>query len=268
MYRITCRMNSANFPTTSFLFCICFIGSACQGQPTANHDTTPGKESDFLQAITGGSLSRNIMVVYQDHNDIYWFGSWEDGLYSYDGHTLIHYTTMDGLPDNRIDEIQEDRKGHIYLTTSKGISMFDGHQFITLPETNGSGKDWKLQRDDMWFKNSSYSGYVYRYDGKHLYKLKIPPTSLGEDWVSRYPHSPSPYAVYTIFHDTKGNIWFGTAALGVCRFDGNSFDWITESDVNELHNGPSNGVRAIVQDENGDFWFNSEYKYHIYGRVA
>lgn len=43
------------------------------------------------------------MVIYQDKDDVYWFGSWEDGLYRYDRKTITHYTSKDGLRHNRIN---------------------------------------------------------------------------------------------------------------------------------------------------------------------
>jgi ligand-binding sensor domain-containing protein len=59
-------------------------------------------------------------------------------------------------------------------------------------------------------------------------------------------------------------MWFGTNPVGVCRFDGTSFEWITEEDVTEFRNEGANGVRSIIQDKNGDFWFNTEFRYRVY----
>ncbi len=66
------------------------------------------------------------MLVYQDKNNIYWFGSWEDGLYRHDGNTIFHFTEKRGLPNNRIDDIKEDNSGNLYFSTSSGIVKFDG----------------------------------------------------------------------------------------------------------------------------------------------
>ena len=32
----------------------------------------------------------------------------------------------------------------------------------------------------------------------------------------------------------------------------------------EFHNEGPNGVRSISEDKNGDFWFNTEYRYSVY----
>lgn len=205
----------------------------------------------------------NIMAIFQDSKDNYWFGSWETGLYKYDGRSVVHYTTAEGLPNNRVDDIQEDREGNIIINTPEGICKFDGQTFAILtPKPNG---EWKLQPNDLWFKSLQFAGEMYRYDGKDLYRLKFPTSPLGEDWMAEHQSAPNVHGVYTIYKDSKGNVWFGTAAVGACRYNGKSFDWISEEDVTELHDGPSNGVRSIIEDKEGYFWFNSAFRYKVYG---
>lgn len=113
--------------------------------------------------------------------------------------------------------------------------------------------EWKLEATDMWFKCASTNETIYRYDGVTLFELSLP----------KPPRISLPFEIYSIYKDRKGNVWFGTNPCGVCRYNGKSLDWITESDVTEIHNGPANGVRSIAEDKNGDLWFNTEYRYHI-----
>ena len=220
---------------------------------------------------TTSTLSNNIMIIYQDQHDNYWFGSWEDGVYRYDGKQIIHFTTKHGLPSNRIDEIREDQQGRLFFNTSEGVSRFDGHSLTTLPVLDKAKSKWNLDPDDLWFKCTGDSGLVYRYDGQVLHRLTFPPTQIGEKYIAdhpaaRYPNMRhSPYGVYTVYKDSHGNIWFGTSTLGVCRYDGNAVQWISEPDVNEIHDGPANGVRSVVEDKDGYFWFNAMYRYQVYG---
>ena len=39
-------------------------------------------------------LSHNLMLVYHDKKNNYWFGSWVDGLYKYDGKKIIQYLSL------------------------------------------------------------------------------------------------------------------------------------------------------------------------------
>src|SRR5438552_11573082 len=113
-----------------FLLSILSILTSCNGQ---NQVTNGILNNRIAKGDTVKELGKNTMIVYQDKKNNYWFGSWEDGLYRYDGKTILHFTTKDGLPHNRIDEIKEDKLGNIYFNTSGGISKFDGKKFNTLP---------------------------------------------------------------------------------------------------------------------------------------
>ncbi len=195
------------------------------------------------------------MVLYHDKKNTYWFGSWETGVYRYDGKTLINYTTKHGLHNNRVDDIKEDKSGNIYFTgmnPNSTITKFDGQSFTQITATPSN--EWKLEANDLWLLNAYQSERVYRFDGNTFYELTLP----------KPPKLTNPFEVYSIYKDKKGNIWFGTNPVGVCRYDGKSFEWITEEDVTEFRNEGANGVRSITEDKNGDFWFNTENRYSVY----
>lgn len=237
---------------TVIFFYILTIFTSCNGQ-VLNKKTNPVLSTN---GNTVKELGKSIMAVYQDKENVYWFGSWETGVYRFDGKALINYSTEHGLPTNRIDEIKEDKSGNLYFTSfypKPTIIKFDGVTFTALAPMPSN--DWQLNSTDLWFKHTyDLENYVYRYDGTTLHKLQLPePPSL-----------PNSFGVYSIYIDIKGNIWFGTNPVGVCRYDGKSFDWITEEDVTEFRNEGANGVRSITEDKNGDFWFNTEKRYSVY----
>lgn len=242
--------------------------TSCNGQNNSQDNIKNENVSiiDITKVETVEELGRNIMLVFQDKKNHYWFGSWEDGLYKYDGGKILHFTTKSGLPNNRIDEIKEDNFGNIYFNTSNGIIKYNGGKFHLLKVT-ALNNQWKLEPNDLWFKDGWNSGFVFRYDGKYLYKLPLPKTKLGEDYILKNPNNPNPYTVYSIYEDSKDNVWFGTGGLGAFRYNGKSFDWILEKDVVEILNDPSegsNGVRSIIEDNEGYFWFNSMFRYNVY----
>ncbi|TXG35642.1 ligand-binding sensor domain-containing protein [Seonamhaeicola maritimus] len=226
--------------------------TSCNGQ-TSNKQV---KTENIVKGETVSILGNSVMVIFQDSKNDYWFGSWETGIYKYDGKTIVNYTTKHGLLNNRIDEIKEDIFGNIYFSSANAISeisKFNGKTFTTLKAI--PSENWKLDSTDMWFKYSyGNTGKVYRYDGTTLFELQLP----------NPPNLSNPFAVYSIYKDIEENIWFGTNPLGVCRYNGKSFDWITEEDVTEFRNEGANGVRSIAEDQNGNFWFNTEYRYGVY----
>lgn len=237
-----------------------------------------GKQSQVADnsaqaSFTGDSvseLSSKIFCMYQDSKGNYWFGSIDQGTYKYDGKRLIRYTTEDGLYSNRIESIQEDKKGNILIATSDGVVKYNGNEIIRLiPIKSIRQTDyWQLNADDLWFYLPGADGerLPARYDGEKLYSLEIPHIKLEEEYYQRFKgNPPNPYSVYTIYKDLEGMVWFGTANFGACRYDGKGFKWLYEDHLTNTPEGGSFGIRSILEDADHKFWFsNTQYRYTIY----
>ncbi len=59
------------------------------------------------------------------------------------------------------------------------------------------------------------------------------------------------YVVET-FEDSKGNLWFGTLAKGVAKYDGNKLTYITTKD-----GLPSNRITNVIEDKAGNLWLGT-----------
>jgi len=88
---------------------------------------------------------------------------------------------------------------------------------------------------------------------------------MEDEYFAKFPNNPwSSYEVYDIYKDSKGTMWFGTSNFGVCRYNGNSIQWLYEDHLTNAPNGGSFGIRSILEDKNGKFWFcNTRYRYTI-----
>lgn len=233
----------------------------------SRHATTPasmpgGSPSGIAAATTSGDvatkLGKSVFHVFQAKDSAYWFGSDGEGAYRHDGKELVQFTTAHGLTSDRVRGIQEDRAGNLFVCGEQGgVSRFDGGAFRRLSPLDSTKSEWKLGPDDLWFPGGSDTGVVYRWDGASLHRLALPRTRAGEAHIAEFPRSTypnakySPYDVYTVFEDSHRRIWFGTAVLGACRYDGASFTWVGHGE-----NG-SFGVRSIVEDQGGKFWLSN-----------
>lgn len=247
----------------------CF--SSCNEKIHSNSKTISSNQSIKPSDVNGtmndsiSNIDLNVRVVFQDSRNHYWFGGNEKGLYNYNGSSLKTYTIEDGLCSTNILGIQEDKFGNIFLDTSDGVCKFDGKSFTMLEVTKGSKKNWQLGEDDLWFRAGWNGKGPYRYDGTSLFQLEFPKTEQEDTFNSKYPNVLySPYGIYSIYKDSKGNMWFGTSSLGACRFDGQTISWIYENDLTNTPGGGAFGIRNIIEDKAGDFWFtNSTYSYQF-----
>lgn len=58
--------------------------------------------------------------------------------------------------------------------------------------------------------------------------------------------------VTSAFEDSKGNLWFGTLAKGIVKYDGNSLKYYSQKD-----GLPSDRVIGVIEDASGVFWFTT-----------
>ena len=68
-------------------------------------------------------LPSTVYYVTTDANQFIWIGS-NTGVYKYDGYNFTHYTSADGLGDNEILRIYEDKKGRIWFQSVNGNPSF------------------------------------------------------------------------------------------------------------------------------------------------
>lgn len=82
------------------------------------------------QLLEDSSLLARVFSIGEDHQGNVWFGTYEAGLWKYDGKNLTHYTTKDGLTSMSIFEIYTDKKGKTWFGMGDGsVCRFNGISF-------------------------------------------------------------------------------------------------------------------------------------------
>ncbi len=212
-------------------------------------------------------IPKSCLIVFQDQSGNHWFGSDGQGLCRYDGRTITRFTTQDGLCNDQIRGIQQHKSGDLLITTSGGVSKFDGLRFVTLPVTvhDDPAEGWRLDPDDVWLPLQPGQQGPYRYDGQTLHHLKFPKHAFEDEYFAKSPNLPwSPYEIYCVYRDRRGHVWFGTANFGICRYDGDSLDWMFEKHLTELEGERMFGIRSIFEDRDGAFWFcNTQFRFRV-----
>jgi len=178
--------------------------------------------------ITGKLISGPFCSVLEDRKGNFWFGTFGSGVYYYDGKSFQNFTTREGLVNNSVVPIYEDKAGIIWLGTGGGVSRYDGKSFQNFTTSDGltnndvhaivqdkTGKIWIGTRGDISI-----------YDGKKF-------TTLTDKDGKVFRN------VWSIIKDKKDNIWFG--ADGLWRYDGSAFTQIDQT-----------GAGVIIEDKKGN----------------
>jgi len=79
-----------------------------------------------------------IYSIAVDYDNIKWFGT-QCGVWSYDGTVWTHYTTEDGLINDKIIAVAVDYNNKKWFGTNEGVSQFDGFTW-----TNYTPDNWEI----------------------------------------------------------------------------------------------------------------------------
>ncbi len=151
------------------------------------------------------------------------------------------WSKSDGLSQNGVYSMLEDRSGALWFGTVGGVSRYDGVSWRTFTTADGlADNDVLSMLEDrtgaLWF--ATIKG-VSRYDGVS-WRTFTTADGLPDD------------AVYSMLEDRSGALWFGTVR-GVSRYDGVS--WRTFTVADGLAN---NGVFSMLEDRSGALWFGTD----------
>jgi len=147
-------------------------------------------------------------------------------------------TVDDGLPQNSIETIIQDKKGYVWVGCEGGVSRYDGVNFKNFTKEDGLSdnhirKIFEDSKGVMWFATNNG---ITSYNGKKFQKY----FSEKENAISR---------IYDITEDNKGNLWFVTGSNGLIKYDRKSFTYFSKE------NGlPTDSLRSCFADKQGNLW--------------
>ena len=166
-----------------------------------------------------------------------------------------HLTVDNGLSNNKVNCILEDRSGFIWIGTEDGLNRFDGYEikiFRNNPNDNksisGNGI-WTMFEDadgDLWI--GTKSGEINRYN---------PKTGKFESWKVESKHT-NENSITSIYRDKDGMVWIGSYKNGLYKFDikENKFlNW--QYQPNNKNSLSNNYVTSVIQDNKGNFWIST-----------
>lgn len=126
-----------------------------------------------------------------------------------------HFTTTDGLSDNRITSIIKDKDGFMWFGSWVGISRFDGNKFSVFKSYPGDSSPLKSNRIDnmvedqegrfLWVK--VYDNQIYRFD-KHTNQFSELSTLLQDSLIEK--------EIFTSILGAKDSlVWLNTRSSGI-----------------------------------------------------
>lgn len=194
--------------------------------------------------VPQGLRHATLEVLFLDHLQRLWIGSFGGGVSRFDGKRFETWSTPQGLLDDHVFAIHEDQKKRIWLGTGRGISILENGRFRNLTQTEGfpSGKISAILEDPQGvFWLGSDSGVV-RYDGKQIR-------------LFNERHGLLNASIRWLKFDRLGFLWVGTNK-GVSRLDPTTQRFLNYTSRDGLA-GDDMLQGSVFLDHAGDLWFGS-----------
>ncbi len=172
---------------------------------------------------------------------------------------FTHYTADDGLSQNRVMDILQDKKGYMWFATWDGLNKFDGRHFSVYKGEAGDPNGFTNNRlnslvEDhhgyLWIITNDFEVYRFNPKDERLRKLSYSPDK--NDVVVNQP-------VRQIVILDDGNVCILTLAgcyMVSINEDGSLISLKYYSQENGLLAGDD--VRSVMKDKNNNLWFLTE----------
>ena len=207
------------------------LTTSCNGQVKTDLQKIVGGQPKIIK--TKDEVFGNVYCDLQDKAGNIWFSTSGKGVYRYDGTSFTNFTTKDGLNDNDVGEIIEDKAGNILFGTKSGICKYDGKSISNYTAHDDASKKsisslLEDREGNLWF--GVWGEGIYRYDGNVFTNFlnndapekTAPPFLLKDNQPFNFGNHDQ--LILDILQDQSGNIWFSSWNRGgVWRYDGKSF---------------------------------------------
>ena len=210
------------------------FGKAAPGQGLAR--MVNGRLRSFdAPSLRGSSLSVNALHV--DRHGALWIGTPFRGIYRIVGDVVDHFDHTNGLSDDTVSDITEDREGNIWVATAKGVDRFADTSIDSLSVTEG------LCGPQVSSVVASRDGSIWVGGDGTLTQLRH-----GTITCFRQGRELPGGQVTSLFEDHAGRLWVGIGQ-GLWVYEGGRFRQVTRP-----NGGPIGFVTGIAQDVDQRIW--------------
>jgi len=250
----------------------------CDGQNSPKQKSSTNRTETSEKIIrTHETQSGVVHCELLDKNGNLWFSINGEGAYRYDGKSFTNFTTKDGLCNNNVGSIIQDKTGNILFGTNSGICKYDGNTFTKHPVPDTLSITCMLEDKDgnLWFGTKTDG--IFRYNGTTL-------DNFLNSNKHEYNLGNNNQFILDILQDKNGNLWFSSwNGGGVWKYDGKEFKnfvpsadfYKTNQDKRRLSNTTQNPldnstnssyvpsqdyisddmIYSMTEDNSGNIWF-------------
>ncbi|MBQ3998117.1 MAG: response regulator [Paludibacteraceae bacterium] len=176
---------------------------------------------------------------------------------AHEQYVIRHYSIKDGLSQNTVMAILQDRQGYMWFGTWDGLNRFDGYTFKVYKAMNDGVEanvnnrvDWIYEdaQEQLWW--TTYDGHYYRMDASRQHTTEQPYDSLPAELIAQMEAA----AVKTHV-DSHGIIWQADDTDGISRYRDGHWKRFTPA-LDPRYAGRLREHFLMLEDHQGRTWVN------------
>lgn len=163
-------------------------------------------------------------------------------------YTFKSYQVENGLSQNSVLSIMQDREGFMWFGTKDGLNRFDGYSFRVYRRQ--SGAETALGNNFVFSLREDSRGRFWVGTGQGAYLFDKAEETFCRFRVEEAGSDALTAQISAIMEDAAGDIWLATHGQGLFRIDA-ALECVHHFQTPEI---PSNFIGSIVQDKMGAVW--------------
>ena len=170
---------------------------------------------------------------------------------------IQHYSIKDGMSQNTVMAIMQDKQGFMWFGTWDGLNRFDGYVFETFKAMNNGMEAHVNNRVDLIYEDeaeqiwwTTYDGHYYRLDATRTITTEQPYDSLPEGMLAKMSEADKNTKV-----DSRGIIWQADDTYGILRYRFGQWKRFTPP-LDSRYAGRLRQHFFLLEDSQGRTWVN------------
>ena len=181
----------------------------------------------------------------------------QSAMGAYEQYVVRHYSIKDGMSQNTVMAIMQDRQGYMWFGTWDGLNRFDGYTFTVYKAMNEGVEAHVNNRVDVIYEDkderlwwATYDGHYYRLDAARRNTVEQPFDSLPEQMVAKLTERDKKTQV-----DANGVIWQADDRQGIQRYRFGQWKRFTPP-LDSRYTGRLREHFFLLEDNQGRTWVN------------
>ncbi len=197
-----------------------------------------GTEIASFDKIPLNNVPGSRLLLFSDSLKNIWFYAGNGKIGKYNGSEIDYYEIGAMESNDIVTDLTEDSKGHIWISTTKGLSYFDGVAFTNYSNTE--------------LGNSEYLIYSIAFDQEGSLWALSPNEVLKLNPTLSFPEVPGERSTVSVIPNPSGDVWITATNKGFGKYEEDRIAWFGREFESDPYNWQS---PSQMVDYEGMLWF-------------